>query len=96
MAQTITRRTTLGLIAGLPLIASRGVSAAPTRAALIERLIGEVRAVLAPGGVLALELGSEHAAWALARLTEAGLLDAESEPDLAGVERLVFARQTRS
>jgi release factor glutamine methyltransferase len=64
--------------------------------ALIERLIGEVGAALAPGGVLALELGSEHAPWALARLTEAGLLEAEPEPDLAGVERLVFARQPTS
>jgi release factor glutamine methyltransferase len=64
--------------------------------ALIERLIGEVGAALAPGGVLSLELGSEHAPWALARLTEAGLLEAEPEPDLAGVERLVFARQPTS
>jgi release factor glutamine methyltransferase len=64
--------------------------------ALIDRLIGEVGAVLAPAGVVALELGSEHAPWALARLVEAGLLHAESEPDLAGVERLVFARQRTS
>jgi release factor glutamine methyltransferase len=64
--------------------------------ALIERLIGEVGAALAPGGVLALELGAEHAPWALARLAGAGLLGAESEHDLAGVERLVFARQRTS
>jgi release factor glutamine methyltransferase len=64
--------------------------------ALIERLIGEVGAALAPGGVLALELGAEHAPWALARLAGAGLLGAESEHDLAGVERLVFARQPTS
>lgn len=64
--------------------------------ALIERLIDEVGPLLAPGGVLALELGSEHAPWALARLAGAGLLDAESEPDLAGVERLVFARTANS
>jgi release factor glutamine methyltransferase len=64
--------------------------------ALIERLIDEVGPLLAPGGVLALELGSEHAPWALVRLAGAGLHDAESEPDLAGVERLVFARQPTS
>jgi hypothetical protein len=45
MAKIITRRTTLGLIAGLPLLASRDASAAPTRAALIERLIGEAKAL---------------------------------------------------
>lgn len=72
------------------------VYAADAGRALIERLIGEAGLVLAPGGVLALELGSEHASWALARLADSGLLDAESEPDLAGVERLVFARQVRS
>ena len=49
--------------------------------------------VLAHGGVVALELGPDHAAWAVERLGEAGLTDAEAEADLAGVVRLVFARR---
>jgi release factor glutamine methyltransferase len=61
--------------------------------ALIERLIREVPVVLAPGGIVALELGEHHAPWALERLAAAGLVDGESEPDLAGVVRLVFARR---
>jgi release factor glutamine methyltransferase len=61
--------------------------------ALVQRLIREVPVVLAPGGHVALELGPDHAAWAVERLTAAGLLDAEAEPDLAGVVRLVFAHR---
>lgn len=62
--------------------------------ALVSRLIREVPIVLCNGGLVALELGPDHAAWAIDRLTEAGLEDAASEPDLAGVVRLVFARRT--
>ena len=64
--------------------------------ALVARLIREVSIVLCPGGLVALELGPEHAPWAVERLTEAGLEGAESEPDLAGVVRLVFARRATS
>jgi release factor glutamine methyltransferase len=60
---------------------------------LVARLIREVPVVLAHGGVVALELGPGHAAWAVERLGEAGLVDAEAEADLAGVVRLVFARR---
>jgi release factor glutamine methyltransferase len=63
---------------------------------LAERLIREVPIALAPGGRVALELGPDHAAWAVERLTAAGLVDAEAEPDLAGVVRLVFARRATS
>jgi release factor glutamine methyltransferase len=63
--------------------------------ALVERLIREVPIALAPGGVVALELGHDHAPWAVERLTAAGLVEAEAEPDLAGVVRLVFARRDR-
>ena len=59
--------------------------------ALIERLIAEVPAVLAPGGLVGLELGAGQAPWAVEQLGRAGLDDAVSEPDLAGVERLAFA-----
>ncbi len=61
--------------------------------ALIARLIREVPIALRPGGVVALELGHEHAPWAVEQLRAAGLEDAVSEADLAGVERLVFARR---
>jgi release factor glutamine methyltransferase len=64
--------------------------------ALVERLIREVPIALAAGGRVALELGPEHAAWAVERLTAAGLVDAEAEPDLAGVVRLAFARRATS
>jgi release factor glutamine methyltransferase len=60
---------------------------------LVARLIREVPVVLAHAGVVALELGPGHAAWAVERLGEAGLVDAEAEADLAGVVRLVFARR---
>jgi release factor glutamine methyltransferase len=63
---------------------------------LVARLIREVPVVLARGGVVALELGSDHAGWAVERLGEAGLVDAEAEADLAGVVRLVFARRGTS
>lgn len=64
--------------------------------ALVERLIRELPIALAPGGVAALELGPEHAPWAVERLTAAGLVEAVSEPDLAGVVRLAFARRATS
>jgi release factor glutamine methyltransferase len=63
--------------------------------ALVARLIREVSIVLCPGGLVALELGPDHAAWAVERLSEAGLEEAASELDLAGVVRLVFARRPR-
>ena len=59
--------------------------------ALIERFISEVPSVLAPGGLVALELGAGQAPWALEQLARAGLEGAVSEPDLARVERLAFA-----
>ena len=67
------------------------VFAADAGRALVARLIADVPAVLAPGGVVALELGGAQAAWGVGRLTAAGLVEAASEQDLAGVERLVFA-----
>jgi release factor glutamine methyltransferase len=68
---------------------------APDRGrALIDRLVAGVGDVLAPGGLVALEVGAGQAPWAVERLRAAGLVDAVSEPDLAGIERLAFARQS--
>ncbi|MEO9175129.1 MAG: peptide chain release factor N(5)-glutamine methyltransferase [Gaiellales bacterium] len=64
--------------------------------AVIERLLTTVSSVLAPGGLVALELGDTQAAWAVARLAALGFEDASAERDLAGVERLAFARQPTS
>ena len=70
------------------------VFAADQGRALIERLVDRVGDVLAAGGLVALEVGAGQASWAVERLRTAGLEDAASEPDLAGVERLAFARRS--
>jgi release factor glutamine methyltransferase len=70
------------------------VFAADEGRALIERLVDGVGDVLAPGGLVALEVGARQAPWTVERLQAAGLEEAVSEPDLAGVERLAFARRT--
>jgi release factor glutamine methyltransferase len=72
------------------------VFAADGGRALIERLLTSVGGVLAPGGIVALELGDTQAAWAVARLAELGFEDASTERDLAGVERLAFGRKPGS
>jgi release factor glutamine methyltransferase len=64
--------------------------------ALIERLLTSVSSVLAPGGVVALELSDTQSSWAVARLAELGFEDAAAERDLAGVERLAFAQRPAS
>jgi release factor glutamine methyltransferase len=69
------------------------VFAADDGRALIERLLTSVGGVLAPGGIVALELGDTQSAWALARLAELGFEDASAERDLAGLERLAFGRR---
>jgi release factor glutamine methyltransferase len=69
------------------------VFAADDGRALIERLLTSVGRVLAPGGIVALELSDTQSTWAVARLAELGFEAASAERDLAGVERLAFARQ---
>jgi release factor glutamine methyltransferase len=64
--------------------------------AVIERLLTTVSSVLAPGGLVALELGDAQSSWAVARLSELGFEDATAERDLAGVERFAFARRAAS
>ena len=72
------------------------VFAADHGRALIDRLLDGVASVLAPGGIVALELGVGQAPWAIERLGGAGLVRAVSEPDLAGVERFAFAERAVS
>jgi release factor glutamine methyltransferase len=70
---------------------------APDRGrALIDRLLDGISGALMPGGYVALELGAGQAPWAVERLAALGLAEAISEPDLAGVDRLAFARQPGS
>ena len=72
------------------------VFAADHGRAQIDRLLDGVASVLAPGGIVALELGVGQAPWAIERLGGAGLVRAVSEPDLAGVERFAFAERAVS
>ena len=72
------------------------VFAADRGRAQIDRLLDGVASVLAPGGIVALELGVGQAPWAIERLGGAGLVRAVSEPDLAGVERFAFAERAVS
>lgn len=58
---------------------------------LIRRLATSAPAVLAPGGVIALEVGLGQGAAVAALLTAAGLADARHENDLEGADRFVFA-----
>jgi release factor glutamine methyltransferase len=62
--------------------------------ALIDRLLDGVGGVLVPGGLVALEVGAGQAPWAIDRMRASGLENPVSELDLAGVERLAFARRT--
>lgn len=64
---------------------------------IIARLISEAPLHLRPGGLLALELGHDQAPAVIVLCQSAGLIDAQAERDLQGVERFVLARrQTES
>ena len=56
---------------------------------LVRRLVGEAPALLAPGGVLALEIGDGQAAATRALLEAAAFTDVQTRKDLAGIERIV-------
>lgn len=60
---------------------------------LVRRLAAQVRkrSTLAPGGLLALEIGDDQGPAAIAILTQAGFDDAKSHRDLAGRDRVVTA-----
>jgi release factor glutamine methyltransferase len=57
------------------------------------RLADEARAALAPGGLLAFEVGAGSAAAAMTRLSALGYAHVRSTPDLAGIERVVLGRR---
>ena len=55
----------------------------------MRRLVADAPALLAPGGVLALEIGAGQAEATRALLQAAGFADVQARRDLAGVERVV-------
>jgi release factor glutamine methyltransferase len=61
----------------------------PDGLALVRRLVADVSGLLAPGGVLALEIGAGQAPATAALLVEAGFSDVRARRDLAGIERVV-------
>jgi release factor glutamine methyltransferase len=60
---------------------------------LVRRLVAAAPALLAAGGVLALEIGDGQAEAARALLSDAGFTDVQTRKDLAGVERVVSGRK---
>jgi release factor glutamine methyltransferase len=56
---------------------------------LVRRLVAGAPALLAVGGVLALEIGAGQAEATRAQLREAGFTDIQTRRDLAGIERVV-------
>jgi release factor glutamine methyltransferase len=56
---------------------------------LVRRLVGEAPGLLAPGGVLALEIGAGQAEATRALLLAAAFTDVQTRRDLAGIERVV-------
>jgi release factor glutamine methyltransferase len=59
---------------------------------LVRALVGEARAVLAPGGALVLEIGAGQAEATAALCRAAGLEDVRTRADLGGVDRVVSGR----
>jgi release factor glutamine methyltransferase len=59
----------------------------------MERLVAEAQAHLEPGGAIVLEVGAGQAGALAGLLTAAGYEAPQSEPDLASVERVVWARR---
>lgn len=60
---------------------------------LVRRIVAEAPARLAPGGVLAMEIGSGQSPAVVALLEAAGFVDAEVTRDLAKHDRVVSARK---
>ncbi len=83
-------------IAGLPEDVQRephlALDGGPDGLALIRQLVAEAPPRLAPGGWLLLELGQGQAPAVAKACSEAGLQDVQTFKDLAGIERVVGAR----
>lgn len=62
---------------------------------LIRRLVADAPALLAPGGMLVLEVSDEQAGAVRGLLGDAGLVDIAVHRDLAGVDRVIAARRAR-
>jgi release factor glutamine methyltransferase len=92
------------LVANLPYIPSGELAALPAEVrveptlaldggpdglALVRRLVAEAPALLAPRGVLALEIGAGQAPATAELLHAAGFTDGQTRRDLGGVERVV-------
>jgi release factor glutamine methyltransferase len=60
---------------------------------VIDPLVAGAPAVLAPGGVLALEVGAGQAGATAARMRTAGLVDVAIRRDYSGIERIVSGRR---
>jgi release factor glutamine methyltransferase len=72
-----------------PLMALRGGA---DGLALVGRLLRTAPEVLAPGGVVALEVGAGQAPAVLAKMRELGYVDIESARDYGGIERVLSGR----
>jgi release factor glutamine methyltransferase len=96
------------MVANLPYIASADLAALPAEVRaepalaldggtdglrLVSRLVEAAPALLAPEGVLALEIGAGQAAATAGLLTASGFVDLRTRPDLAGIERVVAGRK---
>ncbi|MEZ4390498.1 MAG: peptide chain release factor N(5)-glutamine methyltransferase [Polyangiales bacterium] len=60
--------------------------------AVLGPLLAGALARLKPGGLLVVEVGHDQGAWAVERARGCGLVDARMIKDLAGIERVLFAR----
>jgi release factor glutamine methyltransferase len=60
---------------------------------LVRRLVDAAPALLAAGGVLALEIGAGQAGATAGLLGAAGFVDVRVRPDLAGIDRVVAGRK---
>lgn len=73
-----------------PLVALRG---GPDGLALVARIAAGAAQMLAPRGLLALEIGAGQAGAAAKLLADAGLVEVETAKDYAGIDRVIAARR---
>ena len=65
----------------------------PTGLEAYEAIVADLDGWLAPGGAVVLEIGATQGSAVSALLADAGLVDVEVRPDLAGLDRTVLARR---